>query len=207
MIARLRVIVEERYGGIIARWSRAHRKTRSLGSAILKGKREPTATMLAEAGMVSVKKKEYGEKEGVRRDGAETMSSPNENLRASIKRRLAKIEEEAEHLRGLLALYQAAGKPTAACWERKKRRGVVYGARWAPLAMAMLASESERAIREIADAAGFSSNRRDRNLLRSQLHNWKRRGWVASPEMGVFCLTDAGRKAFTDRNDEPDDAP
>jgi hypothetical protein len=147
------------------------------------------------------------------------MSQITEDIARLAKKRLAEIEAEAAILRNVIAVYDGdatgAAIPQAARARPKLSSAAVESVRhrrltpdWLDILRFVAAREDSGAhLDEIETYSNTRSYGHPRDRLRSQMHNWKVRGWVTSPVQSVFMVTEAGRAALDRENEEGADEP
>lgn len=124
-----------------------------------------------------------------------------DSLLTVAQKRLAELEGEAEHLRALIRLYagsaqgQNAKQAPAASDAKGRNRGVSPA--WKPLG-AHLASHGELHLNDLEAFAVQNGLNYTRVQIRNQMHNWKRSGFIESPQQSVFAVTHAGVAEMSD---------
>jgi hypothetical protein len=121
-----------------------------------------------------------------------------DDLRRSIVQRLYQIDEEAEHLRALLALYgdgadahQRSNATDEAASPRSKRtRSIPADAR--PLYAFAAGRRGDVTLDELEEFATSRGLPFDRPRIRAMMHNWKAREFFENPAQGVFRVTQKG---------------
>jgi hypothetical protein len=144
------------------------------------------------------------------------MSRQSPQLLIAAKARLAEIEREAAKLRDLVAFYEDRSSHRelrSSEGSHRTRSGPrSLSALWtAVLEIVAAHGEKGASYNEIIDAANDRGIDVSRNVLRSQMGNFAKRGFVESVATGVWRATGEGAKLFSppesaDRRQLPSEA-
>jgi hypothetical protein len=133
------------------------------------------------------------------------MPRQSPELLIAAKARLAEIEREAAKLRDLVAFYEDRSVPRESRVSEgspRTRGGPrALSALWATILEIVAAhGESGATYDEIIDVASGRGMDVNRNVLRSQMGNYAKRGFVEAVSTGVWRATPEGARLFSPSN-------